>query len=263
MNQSEILKNPEILAILFSSGVDFVVLNINTTYLNLGSLLKQLKENTDVDKYFDRVVISYEIDYNNVDIQNFRLSAMENYIQANLDIARFGSDEHLAQGLMINDLYEAMFGKRGPYSPYEWMIAIGKTIYEFKNLNENYPIIVKSSTSTENYAAGIFPTVYHIVNTTGFEIKNIKLSFLPVAEEDKLDAFNRTVASLGAGQEMTLEIPIQINSQNPQLLKKRYFIGMRISWDSVGSEMYENNGFIDFIPLDMQNIRSVSNVSAQ
>lgn len=263
MNQDELLRNPEITEILFSSGVDFIVLNVHTNYLKLADTLTALKANTDLEKYYDRVVASYEIDYEKVDIQGFRLSAMENYIDGNMQILKFGSDEHAAQGLLINDLYKAMFGMRGPYQSYEWMIAVGKTIHNFKEMNTDYPLQVTSFTSMEHYASGIFPTEFRIANTTGAAINNVKITFLPVTEDDNLSGFNKTIATIGAGREMTFEIPIKINSQNPQLMKKRYFIGMRISWDPVPGGMYPESSYIDFIPLDMQNILSMTNSAAQ
>jgi hypothetical protein len=246
----EIMENPEIIQVLFNSGVDFIVLNFNVNFRDIAATLDKLRNISDITQYFNRILISYEINFSNLDLMGFEISAIENYISANLQIAKYGSKYMNVQGLFINDLFKAMSGNRGTYSPSEWMLGVGKAIYEFKLLNQNSPLRIDSFLKYDAANSNKIVLDFRIANISTTTIYNIYIHLLPVLSIENIQDKNQNISSLAPGKEATIKIPITVKNDESQLKKKKQFIGIRISWSGSAQVAGENaHGFIDFLTI--------------
>ncbi|OHD62017.1 MAG: hypothetical protein A2014_08765 [Spirochaetes bacterium GWF1_49_6] len=246
----EIMDNPEIIQVLFNSGVDFIVLNFNVNFRDIAATLDKLRNISDITQYFNRIMISYEINFSNLDLMGFEISAIENYITANLQIAKYGSKYMNVQGLFINDLFKAMSGNRGTYSPAEWMLGVGKAIYEFKLLNQNSPLRIDSFLKYDAADSNKIELDFRIANISTTTVYNIYIHLLPVLSIENIQDKNQNISSLAPGKEATIKIPITVKNDESQLKKKKQFVGIRISWSGSAEISGENaNGFIDFLTI--------------
>jgi len=195
-------------------------------------------------------MISYEINFSNLDLMGFEISAIENYITANLQIAKYGSKYMNVQGLFINDLFKAMSGNRGTYSPAEWMLGVGKAIYEFKLLNQNSPLRIDSFLKYDAADSNKIELDFRIANISTTTVYNIYIHLLPVLSIENIQDKNQNISSLAPGKEATIKIPITVKNDESQLKKKKQFVGIRISWSGSAEISGENaNGFIDFLTI--------------
>ncbi len=250
MDYKDAIDNPDLISIVFNSGIDFVVLVFNTSYDNIMESLDRISNINKISKYYNRLVVSYYIDYQNIDMKDFEISAIDNYVNANLQLTKFGSLTLNANGIMINDLYKAMFGKRGPYSPYEWMLGIGETIYRFKDMNKVLPVNVDfSAPENVNYGEE-FPIKIKLINTSAKPIGNFKIDVLPI--HGKSVQKNSTISILPPGKETSLEIPLQIETNSSQFIRKKSFIGIRISWtENKDSATSTQGGYVLFRAINL------------
>jgi hypothetical protein len=247
-SHNELSRNPEMISILFSSGVDFIVLNLSMPYNQIASEMARLRQINDINRYHNRLILSYEIDYNNVDMPDFETSAIENYVNANLKVVKLGSEKLNAQGLLINDLYKAMFGKRGPYSPYDWMLGAGKSIYEFKRFSSPSPLQISYFSSPKVTNQTAFTVKFKVANTSTKPLYNISIRLLPGINETAQEEFRASIQSLEAGSETYIEIPVKIDRQKSQFVRKKHFLGMRVAW-SEERRFDDRFGYVDFIPI--------------
>ncbi|OHD54312.1 MAG: hypothetical protein A2Y33_01280 [Spirochaetes bacterium GWF1_51_8] len=247
---NEIKENPEILSVLFNSGVDFIVLNFDVNFRDIATTLDHLKNISDINQYFNRLLVSYEINFSNLDLAGYEISAIENYITANLQIAKYGSKYMNVQGILINDLFKAMSGNRGTYSPSEWMLGVGKTIYEFKLMNQNSPLRIDTFLNYDAANSNNIVLDFRIANISTFTIYNIYIHLLPVLNIENIQDKNKNISSLAPGKEVSLQIPITVKNDESQLKKKKQFVGVRISWAGSAEATGQNaKGFIDFLPI--------------
>lgn len=242
---SEILENPELVTLILNAGLDFLVINFNIAYDSLDSVLDKMSQLQGLSSIFNRVIISYYIDYKNMDYDGFDQSAIENYVNANLSIVKFGSEYLNANGIMINDLYKAMFGKRGPYSPYEWMLGIGDTIYRFKKMNKNLPITFDFTVPKVISYGKEFQVLMDVVNINSKPVANFKVDFLPV---NGIGVQKSTVINeIQGGKEVVMSLPLTLETNLSQFVRKKNFIGLRVSWaESTKDASGSRSGFVLF-----------------
>lgn len=251
-----VLSNPEIVSIALSSGIDFIVIDFSVNYSSLQDNLKELADIQQIARVFNRVIISYSIDYSNVDINGFEQSAIENFVSANIGLVRSGSDYLNAGGIMINDLYRAMFGKRGPYSPYEWILGIGESVYRFKNINRTMAAEIEVYVPGGQVYSKPFQARVRVKNTGAVPITDFKLEFLPVSglktEKNQNITFNTIPAGSSVSSQAELSFQLLTTSQ---LVRKKNFIGMRASW----KEGSVSRGYVLFEPVAVKSPGSTTN----
>lgn len=254
-NEDDLTRKPEIINILFGAGVDFIVLNLKMEYDEIESTLDDLKEISGFEENYDRMVISYEIDFDNVDIQGSSISAIENFVNANLQIVHYGSSIYNVQGVMINDLYKAMSGKRGSYSSYEWMLSVSKIFHEYKLMNQDYPLDIEMFIQQNDDDS--FTAQFRLANTGKEDIENLKIRFLPILDAKEYEQISRSIETFDSGSEEYIEMTFDLKVAGSQLVRKKYFIGIQVSWDELESDLYPDNTFINFLPIDVDDIPKV------
>ena len=220
----ELEKNPDLIAIVMNAGIDFLVFSVSVNYNDIASVLDRLKQITRLEDYYNRVIVSYEIDYKNMPDSQNGITAIENFVNANIQIVKQGSSLMNSQGILINDLYRAMFGKRGPYSPYDWMLGIGKTIFDFKSINKNIPVKISSFVSPSKTKANVYELKLRIENTTSSSLYNFRVGFLPVVQGVDVEKLAKKIAVLPAAAEIVMTIPLDYEIRESKL-KKREFLG--------------------------------------
>lgn len=229
VDYEEAIANPDLISIVLNSGVDFIVMNFNMPYDKILENMETLSKISKISGYFNRVIISYYIDYKNTDMPGSEVSAIENYVYANLQLTKYGSDTLNANGIMINDLYKAMFGKRGPYSPYEWMLGIGETIYQFKNINKYIPLDINCYAPQNVTYGEAFRLRFNIINTSPKAVENFKIDFLPSFPGKPIQK-NNTISSIPAGKEIELNVDMLTETNQSQFVRKKSYVGIRVSW---------------------------------
>lgn len=116
MDYKLLMDNPSILPALISAGIDFVIVDFNIGYDKIPEGLDDMSKNPFISQYINRLIISYYFDYQNVDENGFDISAIENYVSANLQLLKNGSSSRIANGILINDLYQIMSQEGAVYS---------------------------------------------------------------------------------------------------------------------------------------------------
>lgn len=227
-------KNPEILDILSSASIDFFVVNFTSPYYELAKEIKNLRQNF-ISEYADRLVFSYEIDYKkNLEFQNVKASGVDFYYSAYFNAIKEMSRKSNLKGLVINDLYNAMSGKRGPYSPLEWMFGIGNIFYEFKKMNSmvslsiNYYIPLNIEYNKEFYI------LFNFKNLSPNEIRNVKLDVIDY--DGNIISKDILVKELKSGGIEEAKIPITLNLKSEKMVKNSEVIGLRFSWEEKTDE---------------------------
>jgi hypothetical protein len=253
---------PDLLPILFSSGVDFVVMNFNMPCDQIAQSLQKLADSPRASQWFDRVVVSYYLDYKNVDMTNYDLTAIENYAEANSALVRSGSDTLNASGIMINDLYKAMFGKRGPYTPQEWLLGIGESIYRHKEMNRVIPVQVETWVPESVHTGDTFTASFKIRNVSPDAVNNFRIDFIPLigVKNDKNQPLQ--ISTIPAGKEIFATMQLQLDTNNSQFVRKKNFVGMKVNWTEGSTGNTRNSGFILFEPVSIdKDVLSNTNVS--
>lgn len=248
LDYAELKENPLILSMLLSAGVDFVIVDFNMTYDKIPENLSVLSVNPDIARYMNRVIVSYYFDYQNVDINGFDKSAIENYVGANLQLLKNGSGTLIADGILINDLYKIMFGRRGPYTPNEWMLGVGEIVYELKQVYESAPLCVTINAARLDYKDNEALISFNIANTSSFKINNFKIEYLP--EGGKFITKNNIIKEIQPGREVSLDVNLELDTNNSLFLRKKNFLGYRVSWDDPGEKSTGRSGFLFYEPVN-------------
>ncbi|MEJ5284533.1 MAG: hypothetical protein ACP5Q5_06525 [Brevinematia bacterium] len=242
MDYESLRKNPEVLDILSSASIDFFVVNFTLSYYDLAKEIKNLRQNF-ISEYSDRLVFSYEIDYKkNLEFQNVKASGVDFYYSAYFNAIKEMSRKSNLKGLVINDLYNAMSGKRGPYSPLEWMFGIGNIFYEFKKMNSmvslsiNYYLPLNIEYNKEFYI------LFNLKNLSPNEIRNVKLDVIDY--DGNIISKDTLVKELKSGNIEEARIPITLNLKSEKMVKNSEVIGLRFSWEEKTEEGTFNRSYI-------------------
>lgn len=243
-NIEELFEFPELLAIVFNAGFDFVTLNISGDFEQINTKMNRLRQIPDFEVYFNRVVLSYEVDIDDFEKADFESSAIENYIYANLDMLYYTSRYYPAQGLMINGLFRIMPGRRGPYPSNAWMLGFGDLLTRFQSGVERRSLHLDYVVSETNP----HQIQLNLQNTSQYKIEDIRLQFLPAKDQQDLEKYNRSLPDLKPGAQTNLSLSLNMSFSNSQFLEKKHFFGMRLSWKKP-AESFENPGLLYLIDL--------------
>ncbi len=250
LNDSLLMENPAILSVLLSAGVDFVIVDFNMNYDKILDELNDISKNPMIAHYINRLIVSYYFDYQNLDVNGFDISAIENYVGANLQLVKNGSGSLIANGIVINDLYKLMFGRRGPYTPNEWMLGVGEIVYEFKQLYQAIPLEIQIDVSKIDLQKKEVLISFDIVNTMATKANNFKIEYLPNA--GKYIQKNNMIKEIPAGKEINMTVPLQMDTNNTIFLRKKNFLGFRISWEeNQGNKSVIRNSFLFFKSINI------------
>ncbi len=240
----ELIEFPDLISIVFNAGMDFLVLNFTGDFTGIQQKIERLKNIADFQKYFDRIIISYEVDIDDFENPAYQMSAIENYINANLRIVLNSSKYYQAQGLMVNGLYRIMPGRRGPYPSNAWMLGFGELIYEYQDGIEKYPLSVSYYLDyTKNKS--IYLTMKNISTE---KLDNLRIQFYPTKDSQKMGKMSGNISSLSPGEQTNLVIKMDVEFTNSQFLEKKQFLGMRFIWN--GQKMNGlNNSFVNLLDI--------------
>ncbi len=237
-------KDTSLLNVLVSSGVDFFVINFNIPYFDLLKEINELK-NSPIASFADRILFSYEIDYKkNLEFENLNLCGIETYFNLYLTAIKEISKRFNLKGIVVNDLYNAMSGKRGPYSPLEWMFGIGKIIYNFKSINSKMALDIDYYFPLDIEYEKEFNIILKLRNLTDKTVKNIRIEFLD-DNGNTIDKVN-LLSELKIGEIKEVKTPFLIRQKNATMVKGSQLIGIRLSWDEKGEKDTFSKNFIFF-----------------
>ena len=174
----ELSSNPRFLDMAFATGVDFVFLDLSVSIKNLSTQFDMINKDNILDKYKDKIILSYCLNYNN--LVSGQSSAVDNWINYNLSLY----NDYTVNTIRIKDFYRAMFGNRGSYLAYEWMLAVGDLIGKWKQSKSVYPLEQKYITSTIDITNVIELTI-EFQNISSQNISDISVDLLPLINIDK------------------------------------------------------------------------------
>ncbi len=243
-------KDPELLNLLSSAGIDFFVVNFNIPYFDL---IKEIKKSF-LDAYSDRLVFSYEIDYKkNLELASSRsLSGIDFYGNAFLTAIKEISYKDNIKGIVINDLYNAISGKRGPFSPLEWMFGIGNIFYEFKKITSDISLKINYILPAEIENNKDFYIQFVFKNLSDKTIKNVKLDIIDY--DGNFIKRETLIPELKPLQTKEISLPLSINMKTEKMLKTSEIIGLKFNWEEKSDA--EGSSFKGFIISENLNIKN-------
>ena len=226
----ELSSNPRFLDMAFATGVDFIFLDLSVSIKNLATQFDMINKNNVLDKYKDRIILSYCLNYNN--LVSGQSSALDNWVNYNLSLY----NDYGVNTIRIKDFYRAMFGNRGSYLAYEWMLAVGDLVGKWKQSKSAYPLEQKYITSTVEISDTIELTI-EFQNISSQSISNISVDLLPLVDTDKKNIL--AISELLEGEIYRTNMIISNIQFKQSLLKKRArFMGIKSSFRQ---KQLENN----------------------
>jgi len=236
----DVLKNPEYLLMAFSSGIDFVMLNINNSHHFFERDWEFLQKNTLLQEYIPNIVFSYTVNYDF--FVNGESSALENWKDANLYIL----NKYKFPALQIQDFYRTMFGNRGVYPAYEWMLMTGGLITQWKDDNQLYPIKQSLIPNTKYIGSNLIINI-ELKNISSKNISNLVIELLPTMKYDKKQRNILTIIAISTGDIIRTNILLSNVKFNQGILKKHSrFVGFKTSYQ-LTNKIYQQIKMIPFI----------------
>ena len=218
----ELSSNSRILDMAFATGVDFVFLDLSVSTQNLSTQFNLINRDNILDKYKDKIVLSYCLNYNNV--VSGQSSAIDNWINYNLNLY----NDYNVNTIRIKDFYRAMFGNRGSYLAYEWMLSIGDLIGKWKQSERYYPLFQKYNTSKVNINDTI-ELIIEFQNISLYNINDISIDLFPLIETEEKNILS--LKELLKGEIYRTNIIISnIQFKKSLLTKRSRFIGFKSSF---------------------------------
>ncbi|MGM0441255.1 MAG: hypothetical protein ACQEQC_02425 [Elusimicrobiota bacterium] len=161
-------------------------------------------------------------------------------LEKGIDSIREGKFQNLT-GVFINDFSRAMWGRKGPYSSMEWMLASGRSFTKIMDTPEvDVNIIVpRSIENNKEYSGQI-----KLNNLKDTDLKNIKLDFPDLAGIN-LSKEKYNVKVIKKDGTKTIKFDFKIEGESGYRLG-RYMIGTRV--------IIGNNIYVDFKNLWVKNI---------
>ncbi|MGL4394474.1 MAG: hypothetical protein ACRCS8_04545 [Brevinema sp.] len=236
----ELLENPQMMDMAFDVGADFVMLDIQTTLPQISKQLELIKKHTSFDKFHDKIVLSYQLDHNNA--FSGSVSSLENWVHENL---RLLSDEHV-NSLRIQDFYRALFGNRGAYPAYQWMLMIGDLISKWKERQFVFPLqhrIIPDKTEISDHVT----LNIEFFNRSNEPIKNYHIELLPVAKVSNMTTIIK-LPTIKAREVIRTNITLSNVEFDRGALKRRtHFIGLVSQYDTKGFNKLKQVHMLPFI----------------
>lgn len=249
----ELSSNPRFLDMAFATGIDFVFLDLSVSIKNLPTQFDMINKDNVLDKYKDRIVLSYCLNYNN--LVSGQSSAVDNWVSYNLSLY----NDYGVNTIRIKDFYRAMFGNRGSYLAYEWMLSVGDLIGQWKQNKNIYPLEQSYITSNTEVSDVIELTI-ELQNVSSQSISNISVDFLPLIDINK--KYILSISELLEGEIYRTNITISNIQFKQSLLKKRArFIGIKSSFKQKqleNNKIQERIHLISFIDPNVENDQILS-----
>ena len=226
----ELSSNPKFLDMAFATGVDFVFLDLSVSIKNLPMQFEMINKDNVLDKHKDKIVLSYCLNYNN--LVSGQSSAVDNWVNYNLSLY----NDYNVNTIRIKDFYRAMFGNRGSYLAYEWMLSVGDLVGQWKQNKSAYPL-KQSYIASNAEVSDVIELTIELQNISSQSISNISVDFLPLIDIDKKKILS--IAELLGGEIYRTNIIISNVQFKQSLLKKRArFMGIKSSFKQ---KSLENN----------------------
>ncbi|SFB67830.1 hypothetical protein SAMN02745150_00112 [Brevinema andersonii] len=222
LDSADLLAYPSMLLMMFATGIDFVMLDIDLPIHQIDNFYKMLESNTLFKIFLPYIVISYRIDYNN--FVEGDISAPENWINQNLR----SLDEYNINSLRINDLYRSMFGNRGVYTAYEWMLSAASLVDQWKSQREKTALLVNILPNTRWVTNSVVFNV-QLQNNTNKIISNIIINLLPLLDLERL--FEIRIPELKIKETFRTNFILDnVNFKSSVVQKQTRFIGFHIEY---------------------------------
>lgn len=224
LDSDDLLTDPSMLLMMFATGIDFAMLDIDLPIREIDNFYRMLENRTLFKKFLPYLVISYQIDYNNF-VEGDR-SAPENWMNQNLR----SLDEYNINSLRINDLYRSMFGNRGVYTAYEWMLSAASLVDHWKNSREGTAFLVNILPNTR-WVTNSVEFNLQLQNNTNQTISNIAVKLLPLLEQEK--AFEVRIPVLKTKEMFRTNFILDnVDFKSSVVQKQTRFIGFQIEYQS-------------------------------
>ncbi|MGL4388448.1 MAG: hypothetical protein ACRCTJ_03545 [Brevinema sp.] len=240
----ELLVNPQILDMAFSVGADFIMLDLDVPLEFLSTELKLIKKNTSFEKFHDKIVLSYQINHNNSFSKN--ISSLENWVSENLKLL---ADEHI-NSLRIQDFYRALFGNRGAYPAYQWMLMIGDLISKWKEKQFIFPvehsIVADKKTISDHISLNV-----ELYNRSSDTIKDYQMELLSLVSVPNINILIK-LPIINSKEILRTNITLSnVKFERGALKKKTHFLGLLTKYSSKEFQNLQQVHMISFIDPDV------------
>lgn len=233
----EISLYPDFIQMAFATGVDFIFVDLDAPIKDLDMQL-QLVSKSLLEKYPSQVILSYCLNYNN--LVSGQSSPINNWIEQNLRLFQ----QQNSDAIYIKDFYRAMFGNRGSYPAYEWLLSIGELISSWKQSKRIYPIEQFYTVDTVFVNSNVTLNI-SLKNISTDIISNISIDLLPVTENDRLNLVKYEI--LNPGEIIRTNMSFTNLQFKQSILQKRIrFIALESSF-SVATNTNKQVDLISFI----------------
>ena len=234
----ELSSNSKFLDMAFAAGVDFVFLDLSVSIKNLPAQFDMINKNNELNKYKDKIVLSYCLNYNN--LISGKSSAVDNWVNYNLSLY----NDYNVNTIRIKDFYRAMFGNRGSYLAYEWMLSVGDLIGQWKQNKSAYPL-EQSYLASNTEVSDVVELTIALRNISPQSISNISADFLPLIDINKKNILS--IVELLEGETYRTNIIISnVQFKQSLLTKRARFMGIKSSFKQ---KEFENNKIQERIHL--------------
>ncbi|MGC8764586.1 MAG: hypothetical protein ACP5QT_01705 [Brevinematia bacterium] len=248
-------KDSSLIDVLLNSGVDFVVVNFNIPYFDLLKEINALR-NDYLSLYADKLIFSYEIDYKkNLESSSLKQGGIEVYFNLYVTAIKEMSRKFNVKGIMINDLYNVMSGKRGPYSPLEWMFGVGKIIYNFKSINSKMALDIDYYFPINIEYEKEFGVYFKMKNLSDRVVRNLKVDFID--DDGNVISKENLSGELKTGDFQEKNFNLLIKERDKSMMKDSHLIGIKLSWEEKTEK--ENPISRNFLFFENFKIASVTN----
>ncbi|MGL4561722.1 MAG: hypothetical protein ACRCV0_05505 [Brevinema sp.] len=221
----ELIDSPKMLEMAFAIGADFVMLDLESPLPLLSSQINMIKKNTAFNRFYEKIVLSYQINYNH--LWGGSVSALENWVNENLKLL---TTLHI-KSLRIQDFYRALFGNRGPYPAYQWLLMIGDLISKWKEQENVFPIQHRIVTDKREISDDL-TFYFEINNRSDHEIINYNVELLPLLSVSHTNLLFK-LPLIKAREIIRTNISLSNLVFHQSILKKRtHFLGLSTEYSS-------------------------------
>ncbi|MGL4563378.1 MAG: hypothetical protein ACRCVW_05950 [Brevinema sp.] len=221
----ELIDSPQMLEMAFAIGADFVMLDLESPLPLLSSQINMIKKNTAFNRFYEKIVLSYQINYNH--LWGGSVSALENWVNENLKLL---TTLHI-KSLRIQDFYRALFGNRGPYPAYQWLLMIGDLISKWKEQENVFPIQHRIVIDKREISDDL-TFYFEINNRSDHEIINYNVELLPLLSVSNTNLLFK-LPTIKAREIIRTNISLSNLVFHQSILKKQtHFIGLSTEYSS-------------------------------
>lgn len=135
----------------------------------------------------------------------------------------------LSKGAFVHCLSRALWGRRGPYSRYEWMLAGGAIFSRLRERWKKFSLKTKVLAPKEAIFNKVFKVKIKVINLKPTKMHDIKVTLLPQKGIEMIDRVCKKIEVIGPGYEVIVPFEVKINEFFPQR-DCRYMIVFRTEW---------------------------------